>query len=339
MTNGFATFKDSDAKDVKVYVRKDGTVRTDAGWLFVDNDNNRVRKGGANTTNAGEMTNAGDKYIVYESGKIRRKTGVYKLKSGVRYYVLYTSGKLAKYKSIKNKKTGRIYHVASDCHVIIGRHQWKNKKYYFSNEYGYLSTIKRIEKNKTGSYFVKKGGLIAVNTKVSYKGKSYIAGKYGYFKTGLFKWNKRYYYASKTGVLRVKKGKFAYEGYIYYVGSGGVIHSNGLFTESGKKYLANEKGHLQKGLIKWKGKIYYADDNYVIRTKEQILKYNNKFYYIQSGGAIASNRFVTYNGKHYYAKSDGSFYTTKFTYAGVTIKPSKTGVISDSDYKKIFPNG
>ncbi len=337
-SQGFGTYTNSSDNKIKVFVQKDGTVRTKEGMLKYDGGKYYVKDGGAIYTKVGILTYSGHKYIVSStSGKIRTKVGVCTLKTnGKRYYVAKNTGVLAKNKSAKYK--GNVYHVSKKYFIYMGRHKWTNGKLYYSDKYGALAKSKRIIKDKKGRYFVNKGGLIAVNTMIHFKKKTYIAAKNGYFKTGFITYKGKLYYAEKNGEVRTKTGLFTKGDYTYYVGSGGAIHKNGIFTEKGKTYIANEKGHLLKGIVLWKGNYYYVADNYEVRTKEGIWSNNGKFYFIQNGGRMVKSAFITYNGKHYYAGSNAEIYTTTFKYMKYTITPSRTGEISDADYYKIFPN-
>ena len=107
----------------------------------------------------------------------------------------------------------------------------------------------------------------------------------------------------------------------------------------GKKYLAQSDGKLQAGYLSWKGKLYLTNAKCVIYTKAGMYAYGNKQYYVKKGGPLAVNQFVESKNNHYYCGSDGAVVKKPFTYNGVTITPNpQTGVISDEEYWKAFPN-
>jgi glucan-binding YG repeat protein len=339
-TKGFAYYKNSDGKTIKIFVNKGGKVYTKAGWLYYNGNKYHVNKYGTVYTPSKTLVHkiGSNRYIFYTNGRVRRKVGIYKIKStGKRYYVKAKNGILAKNKAVK--VGSKVYHLNKYGLVIVGRHKWKDGKYYYSNDVGYLTHKSQIIKSKKGRYFAKKGGLIVLDKKIEFKGKHYICGKYGYFKTGMFVWHKSLYYANQYGVLRVTKGIFEHNGHSYYVGSGGAIYRNTQFRENGKIYRADKDGILAKGMYEWKGYYYLAGDDYVTVTQEGIRYLNGNYYFItKNNGRFEKNNFITYKKKHYYAGPDSAIITTTFTYAGVTITPSRMGEISDTDYYRVFPD-
>lgn len=323
----------------KYVVQADGSIKTNVGFITVSGKKYYVAAGGAVRTKAGSFkANNGKYYLAEGGGAIVTKKGIQK-RSGKYYYVTGTSGVLAvnKVQKVGKKK----YHVTANGVISVGPHKWKNV-YYYSTKAGVLQQSKKINKWTNGKYyFTKKGGKLYVNTKFKVKGKTYIANKAGVIQTGFFTWKKGHYYASKKGVLRVKKGVLTVDLYKYYVYSGGKIAINKKVKAGKKTYFAtDDDGHLKKGVFKWKdGKYYYTYKSGAMMAKEAMFTYNGKKYYNKKGGSLAVKSFVKSNDKYYYCGPEAYVLTKPFTYKGKTIRPnSKTGEIDEEIYYELFPN-
>lgn len=191
-------------------------------------------------------------------------------------------------------------------------------------------------------YYVQKGGAVATNKKVKWKGKRYIASKSGVIYTGLFTWKKNMYYANNKGVLKTKAGVITVDAHKYYVQKSGKIKKNSLFTAKGKKYCAGKDGMLLEGYFYWKGNYYLTNAKSVIITKQGLYAYRKNIYFVGKGGKLAAERFIEWKDKFYYANSKGEILRSKFTYrrngTRYTLHPSsKTGEISSDEYYKVFP--
>lgn len=322
-----------DANGARYFVQPGGPIRTAAGWIDFNGKRYLAGNGGVLNMTVGLINYGGDLYVLQADHSVCTNIGIARVGANL-YYVSNSSGVLARNRSIKvGKKT---CHVQANGIVAVGSHKWK-KKWYYSTADGYLKTKAGIVKYNGKRFYVKKGGKVQVNKKFKYKKKTYVAGKDGAFKTGVFKWKGAMYYASKKGVVRTKAGMVTYKNYSYYVRSGGKIYKNTQFKAGGKTYLADSKGHLVSGIYKWKGKYYYADASYAVRRTAGIIKVKGKYYYNKKGGGLAKNKFVKYNDAYYYAGSDAVIKTSTFTYKGITITPSSSGVVSEDDYYRVFP--
>lgn len=83
----------------------------------------------------------------------------------------------------------------------------------------------------------------------------------------------------------------------------GTYAKNTWVTIKGKKYLFNEKGRAQFGLVEWKGNTYYV-------TKKQgrvtgWANVNGARYYFRKNGRMVKSQFITKKGKTYYLRKNG----------------------------------
>ncbi len=327
-----------DVDGVRRYVTTKGYMKTKAGWVRLNGKKYRVSSKGIVRTKVGAFTVDGVRYVIPNSsndGALAATRGVYKAKDWL-YFVKNTKGQLGK--NLAYKIGSKVYHVNSNGTVKVGKHKWKDGKYYFSTQKGYLRTKAGLMTRNGKRFLVRKGGQVVVSQKVKYKGNFYIANKYGTIKTGLFKWKGDLYYASDKGVLKSKAGIIQYQGNDYFVWGGGVVAVSKMFYWGGKLYAADENGHLLTGLFRKGNSYYFADADHSVRTSEGVLTNNGSYYYNKKGGGLARNQWVEYGGKHYYAGDNAAFRTGTFTISGVTFHASNTGVISDEEYKKLFPD-
>lgn len=317
------------------FVQQGGVIRTAAGLFKANNGKTYYSEaGGAVRTTQGAIQVGGTKYVIQSDASVATNVGFVRA-GGKLFYVSDANGALAVSKAFK--VNGKKYHALADGTIAVGGHKW-GKKYYFSDDNGVLRTKKGVIKAGGQYYYVKKGGVVATNSKNKYKGKYYISAKSGVIYRGLFKWKKNYYYADSKGKLRTKRGVFTYNGNRYGTKKGGKIYKNASFRVNGKTYRSNKDGTIITGYYKWKGNYYLADSKGAVITKEGIYSYKSKLYYIRSGGVIPTNTFITFRDKYYYAGSGGVIATKNFKYKGYTMHPnSKTGQIPEDDYFKAFP--
>ena len=323
---------------VRRYVTTKGYMKTKAGWVRYNGRKYRVNSKGVVRTKVGAFTVNGIRYVIPSSSKygaLQTKRGVTKAKDWL-YFVRNTKGQLGK--NLAYKVGSKVYHVTKNGVVITGKHKWKDGKYYFSTKSGHLRTKAGLITRNGKRFLVKAGGLVVVNQKAKYKGNLYIANKYGNIYTGMFTWKGTLYYASDKGVLKNNAGIIEYEGHDYLVKGGGVVAVNQLSRYNGKLYASDSNGYLETGLFKRGNTYYYADNNHVVDTAQEIITYRGSYYYNKSGGGLARNEWVNVGDKHYYAGDNAAFRTSRFTISGVTFNPSSTGSISDEEYKKLFPD-
>ena len=318
-------------KSNKYFIQSDSSIRTTAGFITNGGAKYYIRSDGSIPTKACIITVGNYKYYNTTGGAIRTKKGKFKLNNKF-YFVKNTNGVLAANAAVKYK--GKLYHAKKNSELAVGVHKWKNKKYYYGKpKSGVIKKTAGVVSHNKKYYFVQKGGKIATSKRVRYKGKSYIATKYGYFKTGLFKWKGDLYYASKKGTLKTKKGFVTVNNVRYFVFAGGKVAINDMFTYNGDKYITDSKGQLRKGFINYNGNTYYAYKDGTIETNKGLKTINGKTYFIKKGGKFAKNAFVKDSGRYYYVGRDGVVVKSTFTYNGVQVTPnSSTGEISKEDY-------
>lgn len=321
----------------RYYVTKNGTARTKAGWIKYKGKRYRAGGKGIVHTKVGAFTLNGRRYVCLADGTICTKKGPVKV-NGRLYYVKNKKGVLGGYYSYK--LDGKTYHVNKKGVIKIGRHKWKNGKYYYSTKKGYLKPSTGMVTEGNSRFYVKKGGLVVVNQKFQREKWSYVAGKDGTLKKGLFKWKGALLYANDKCALKPKAGIVDINGYKYYVAAGGAVYVNQRFWAGGYMYIADASGHLQSGIVWWNGRYYYIKDDFTVYTKQGRIYYNQKYYYNKDGGGLVRNDFVKIGNSHYYAGSDAAFVTVPFTYNGVngtvTVRPASDGSISDKDYDAMF---
>lgn len=326
-----------DVNGARYYVKSSGYMKTNSGWIRVNSKKYRVGEGGVIRTKVGSFKVGKYRYVIPEGsdGALRTSKGVVSANSKL-YYVRNAKGQLGVYRSYT--VGSKVCHVNKNGVVKVGRHKWKDKKYYYSTKKGFLKTKGGMITQSGKRFFVKKGGLVIVNKKFRYKKKVYIAGSNGVLKTGMFSWRGTKYYANSKGMLKSEAGMIEYEGNDYFVWGGGEVAVNKMFYWNGKLYAADGEGHLLTGLFKRGNTYYFADADHSVRTSEEIFKYKNNYYFNKRGGGLARNEWVDFGGKHYYAGDNAAFRVSAFTISGVTFHPANNGVISDEEYKKLFPD-
>ena len=317
----------------KYYAYSDGHIKMTKGFVKYNGKRYYVGTNGGIKLTASIIKVGKNKYYNTSSGAIRTKVGKVKVNGKFYFVKNKKTGAIALNKAVKYK--GKLYHAKKSGVLAVGVHKWKDKKYYYGNpKSGAIKQSRGIVSKGSKYYFVQKGGKIAVNTKISYKGKGYIASKKGAFYTGLFNWRGAKYYADKKGTLKTKAGFIKVNGKTYFVFAGGRVAINSMYTYQGKTYIADGNGQPRKGLINYNGSTYYAGNDGVVVTNRGFIPVNGKEYYVQSGGKIAKSTFVRDNGNYFYVGSNGAVVKTSFTYNGVTVKPnSSTGEISKEDYQ------
>lgn len=319
----------------KYYVNKDGSVKTDAGFVTVDGKKYYVNAGGAIRNTAGTVKVGANYYLAEAGGAIRTATGFCTV-GATKYYVMNSDGVLRVNKAFK--VNGKAYHATANGAIAVGVHKW-GKYYYYSKASGAIRKKVGIVKWNGHRYHVKKSGKVTTNKKIKYKGKYYIAASNGRIYTRIFTWKKNMYYANGKGVLRTKAGVFTYDGFKYGTKKGGKIYRSTLFSIGSKKYLAQADGKLKFGYLTWNKKHYLTNSKYEIITKKGMYTYNKNQYYVKKGGVILVNDFVEHNDKYYYAGSDGAIVKKQFKAKGYTWHPnSKTGEISLEEYARIDPD-
>lgn len=137
--------------------------------------------------------------------------------------------------------------------------------------------------------------------------------KFGWYKEA---GNWQYYYRGK----KKTNGWFTIAGHTYYMGTSGA--NTGWKTISGNKYYFNSRGEMQTGFTRIGLKRYLFDEDGVLQmtTKEPGIRIDEdgvchikkgwykdskgKYFYRNSDGSVAKNKWVTTKGKKYYVGSN-----------------------------------
>ena len=305
----------------RYFVRTNGTVKTDAGFVDYGGKRYYIKKGGVVRTKTGWIHFNGKKYRM-SGGVVRTKQGTFKVGNfryvvksdtsictkigpvtvgGSTYYVRNKNGVLGKNKEYTHK--GYKYHVNKKGEVQIGRHRWKDGKLYYSVKKGYLKNKKALVTQNGERFLVEKGGLVVVDQKFTFNNRQYIADKSGTIYTGLFKWGGKMYYASDLGVLKRQAGVVKVGNYSYFVKAGGEVAVYTKAWDGNDLYIADKDGHLQNDFFEFAGYNYYADDDFVVyRSKRFTVK--KKTYFANSKGNIQTGVFY-FEGTYYYADPEG----------------------------------
>lgn len=169
----------------------------------------------------------------YLDNKGYRATGLAKI--GINSYYFNTKGVLQKKKWVSTD--GEDYYVGSDGAVL--KSQWL----YKGNVLVYVT----------------KDGSVAKNELVKIRGNTYYFNAKGKRSKGFKKYNGKYYYCDKWGIIQKKrwinKGRKK-----YYVQKSGVRVQNKLIKIGKYRYYFNKKGQLIKNqTVTYNGEIYEAD--------------------------------------------------------------------------------
>lgn len=121
-------------------------------------------------------------------------------------------------------------------------------------------------------------------------------------------------------------GKWIYKGsYRMYRLKDGTYAKDTWLTIKGKKYVFDEKGKAQFGLVEWKGNTYY-----VTRKQGRVtgwVKIKNARYYFKWNGKMVKAQFVTQKGKTYYLRKNGKMAKGWITVDGKRYYMDKEGVM------------
>ena len=263
----------------------------------------------------GIIKKSGKYYFVDPKTKQKRTArGLFKYNK--KYYFSKKGGELVRNHTAHWNNA--IYRFNSDATAKTGLYIWNGKK-YFGYYTGKVRQKVGVFKYKGKHYYNKKSGAIVSNKIVSWKGGKYACGDKGVIKTGIFKWNKKYYYAFQKGKMRTKKGVFTYNGKRYYTYKNAQLAINTRVSYKGYDFICgskSDKGAIKKGMFTFKGKKYYADNLGHLRTDRGIFTYNKKQYYTYSGGQIATNARVSWNGHDYLCGNSGVILTGFNTWKG-----------------------
>lgn len=129
--------------------------------------------------------------------------------------------------------------------------------------------------------------------------------------TGVIRINgKSYYKDPKTKTIRKKEGFVKWNGRYYYVQKGGVIRT-GLFRVGKSYYRAYRDGRIAVGVYSWGKKLYYSDPKtckweYIKSHRcQKGVRWKGNWYFLQTNSEVAVNRPVVINDLPYYADANG----------------------------------
>ena len=131
-------------------------------------------------------------------------------------------------------------------------------------------------------------------------------------KTGVVKIKDHYYYKDSNKRIRKKAGFIKWKGDKYYIQEGGKIITTKTFEVGRHKYRARKNGKIAVGVYRWgkAGKLYFSDKKgRWVRIKshrcQKGVKWEGKWYYLQTDSEVAVNRPVVIKDQPYYADSEG----------------------------------
>lgn len=202
-------------------------------------------------------------------------TGWKKAADGVHYQYLEKGSVLKKkWITIKKKK----YYLDKKGYRVTGLVKISSKYYYFNTK-GVMQKKKWVSANGEDYYvggdgaalksqwlykgnvlvYVTSDGSVAKNELVKINGSTYYFNSKGKRSKGFKKYNGKYYYCNKWGIIQ-KKQWITKGGKKYYVQKSGVRVENKLIKIGKYRYYFNEKGCLmQNREIVYNGKVYKAD--------------------------------------------------------------------------------
>lgn len=234
-------------------------------------------------------------------------------------YKYKSNGKFVKNKVKKIKNKYYYFNKKGVCKtgwVRIGKN-----KYFFHKKKRYAY----VGKKKIGNYyyiFDSKGrlaadeGLYQYNSKYYYlsakgqleKGWKQINGSWHFFDmsnykmyTGRKKINNEIYYFTDSG--EAYHGIYETDKYKYFCNSWGKMLVREMIDYEGKKYYADEKGHLVTGLCTVDSKTYYFDDECEMQTG--FVEVNGGKMFFDGNGVLCVNRSFKEKGNVYLADADG----------------------------------
>ena len=203
--------------------------------------------------------------------------------------------------------SGKKYYAGTDAAMKNGVFKVGTSYYYAVPSTYIVQTTEGFISWNGHRYYAKKGGELFKSITLSVRGVKYHLQSDGAFMTGMHKWGDALYYANSKGELRTVKGFFTVNGNSYFSQLGGKLLAAMTFTVNGQPYHALSNGAIVKGVHKWGSYYYYSDPaTGKIRTTAGFVKWNNKLYYVLSGGKLITGRVYTVKGVYYEADATGA---------------------------------
>ena len=137
------------------------------------------------------------------------------------------------------------------------------------------------------------------------KGNEYYFDPSGFLQTNT--WVNDKYYVDENG-KKQKNYWLSYQSNMYYLGEDGEYYGDGIYDINGNLFSFTKNGALETNKIvkdKNNSTLKIADEKGFIITNEQSYEFNQKEYYIKSGGNLAQNEWVNVNGIDKYFDNNG----------------------------------
>lgn len=214
------------------------------------------------------------------------------------------------------KRTSDTYYFKEDGHLMTGIQKIGN--YYFN--FGQGGCMEYGSFSDAGKY---KGWKTQNGEKRYYELSK--DGKYAYLQVGFSKINKKLYYFSNEGYLKVgNAGELTtINGSDYFVNSKGVIYTDGWYYDSdGNKYYIQTDGTPVKNKIQEADGTYYIFGTdgvvFIPETNYEITEYKGNSYIVcKSGACKRSFMYTTEDGETvYFGKNARRVYDSMITYHG-----------------------
>ena len=215
------------------------------------------------------------------------------------------------------------YYFVSNNSLVNGWILWKGIWYYMDDETGAMKDDESVVYNGA-EYCLKKGGAIASNEWVNTSDgwKFYNAG--GSQAKGWLKQGATWYYLDKDTGIMADDEVIVDKGVEYYLKKDGAMASNEWVNTSDGWKFYNASGSQAKGWLKQGATWYYLDMDTGIMADDEVIVDKGVEYYLQKGGAMASNEWVN--------TSDGwKFYNAGGSQAKGWLKQGATWYYLDKD--------
>ena len=155
--------------------------------------------------------------------------------------------------------------------------RFEGDSYYISDSAGTIRTTAGFLSAKGKRYYVQSGGYIVTNRLFAVNGKTYLASGNGALRSGLLRWNRKYYFFYKDFTLKK---------------TAGFVNANG------HKYFNRKNGGIATGtFVKWNKKYYYAGSNGAI-LKHTFKYKKRKVHPNKKTGAISKTAYMIAIGKY-----------------------------------------
>ncbi len=233
-------------------------TKTDSSGQTAVNNPSENQSGGSagnstdSTKTGWEKAEDGIHYCYLEKGVVQKKKW---LKIGKKKYYVDKNG----YRMTGFGDIGSYTYYFSE-EGELQKDQWfdVDEKSYYVNKDGIVLKSQWLYKNNVRVY-VTGDGSVATNTLVKIGGKTYYFNAKGKRSKGFKKYNGKYYYTDKNGIVQKKKW-ITKSGKKYYLQKSGVRAQNKILKIGKYSYYFNAQGQMaKKETIEYAGAIYKVD--------------------------------------------------------------------------------